>query len=148
MCEVMWKSALPESVRKFCIQEDASMLWTTPFLAFMNLNSFPCVFMDCMYCRKKSFFFLFLQKLQLHSLRSTSMMYCIFVTHFWSFKPLQIQNINALIGRTTVHFCTWVLVLPPLSSFFPPVHNSLPDFQHFLGASCVSSRRSWDFRNR
>jgi hypothetical protein len=26
MCEVMWKSALPESARKFCIQEDASML--------------------------------------------------------------------------------------------------------------------------
>lgn len=93
----------------------------TPFLAFHE----PCVFMDCMYCRKKSFFILFLQKLQLHSLRRTSMMYCIFVTHFWSFKPLQIQNINAIIGRKTVHFCTWVLVLPPLSSFFPPVRNSL-----------------------
>jgi hypothetical protein len=26
MCEVMWKSALPESVRRLCIQEDASML--------------------------------------------------------------------------------------------------------------------------
>ncbi len=26
MCEAMWKLALPESVRKFCIQEDTSML--------------------------------------------------------------------------------------------------------------------------
>jgi hypothetical protein len=26
LVEAMWKSALPESVRKFCIQEDTSML--------------------------------------------------------------------------------------------------------------------------